>query len=109
MEPPKTPTCDPGKLRLIEDAVDWQPHTGTSQSRSFRKLAKLTGTDGLEDHNEELVRKPRAEVVTALQHPLCALLRDGHHQHWVTAVPVLSWGSCPGTVQTDWAVPIQLS
>ncbi|XP_068554431.1 PDZ and LIM domain protein 7 isoform X12 [Anas acuta] len=59
MEPPKTPTCDPGKLRLIEDAVDWQPHTGTSQSRSFRKLAQLTGTDGLEDHNEELVRKPR--------------------------------------------------
>ncbi|XP_068554434.1 PDZ and LIM domain protein 7 isoform X15 [Anas acuta] len=58
MEPPKTPTCDPGKLRLIEDAVDWQPHTGTSQSRSFRKLAQLTGTDGLEDHNEELVRKP---------------------------------------------------
>ena len=37
---------DPGKLRLFEDAVDWQPRTGTSQSRSFRKLARLTGTDG---------------------------------------------------------------
>ncbi|XP_040429768.1 PDZ and LIM domain protein 7 isoform X1 [Cygnus olor] len=59
MEPPETPACDPGKLRLIEDAEDWQPRTGTSQSRSFRKLARLTGTDGLEDHNEELVRKPR--------------------------------------------------
>ncbi|KAM9184948.1 PDZ and LIM domain protein 7 isoform 3-T3 [Mergus octosetaceus] len=59
MEPPETPACDPGKLRLIEDAVDWQPRTGTSQSRSFRKLARLMGTDGLEDHNEELVRKPR--------------------------------------------------
>lgn len=46
MEPPETPACDPGKLRLIEDAEDWQPRTGTSQSRSFRKLARLTGTDG---------------------------------------------------------------
>ncbi|KAM6379964.1 PDZ and LIM domain protein 5-like [Pluvialis apricaria] len=46
LEPPSTPACDPGKLRLIEDAEDWQPRTGTSQSRSFRKLARLTGTDG---------------------------------------------------------------
>ncbi|OXB80990.1 UNVERIFIED_CONTAM: hypothetical protein H355_006073 [Colinus virginianus] len=59
MHPPGTPACDPGKLRLMEDAVDWQPRTGTSQSRSFRKLARLTGTDGLEDHENELVRKPR--------------------------------------------------
>ncbi|XP_040429793.1 PDZ and LIM domain protein 7 isoform X25 [Cygnus olor] len=61
---PGTPTRDPGKLRLIEDAEDWQPRTGTSQSRSFRKLARLTGTDGLEDHNEELVRKPRGPRVS---------------------------------------------
>ena len=46
LESPSTPTCDPVKLRLIEDAEDWQPRTGTSQSRSFRKLARLTGTDG---------------------------------------------------------------
>ncbi|XP_065590677.1 PDZ and LIM domain protein 7 isoform X7 [Cyrtonyx montezumae] len=59
MHPPGTPACDPGKLRLMEDAEDWQPRTGTSQSRSFRKLARLTGTDGLEDHENELVRKPR--------------------------------------------------
>ncbi|XP_040429792.1 PDZ and LIM domain protein 7 isoform X24 [Cygnus olor] len=61
---PGTPTRDPGKLRLIEDAEDWQPRTGTSQSRSFRKLARLTGTDGLEDHDEELVRKPRGPRVS---------------------------------------------
>ncbi|XP_046783023.1 PDZ and LIM domain protein 7 isoform X55 [Gallus gallus] len=58
MHPPGTPACDPGKLRLMEDAEDWQPRTGTSQSRSFRKLARLTGTDGLEDHEDEPVRKP---------------------------------------------------
>ncbi|KAM6251255.1 PDZ and LIM domain protein 7 [Porphyrio hochstetteri] len=59
VEPPSSPTCDPGKLRLIEDAEDWQPRTGTSQSRSFRKLARLTGTDGMEDRKDELVKKPR--------------------------------------------------
>ncbi|XP_074771899.1 PDZ and LIM domain protein 7 isoform X2 [Athene noctua] len=59
LEPPSTPVCDPGKLRLIEDAEDWQPRTGTSQSRSFRKLARLTGTDGLEDREDEHTKKPR--------------------------------------------------
>ncbi|KAK0136232.1 PDZ and LIM domain protein 7 [Merluccius polli] len=34
-----------GKKRLIEDTQDWQPRTGTTQSRSFRILAQLTGTD----------------------------------------------------------------
>ncbi|XP_030314683.1 PDZ and LIM domain protein 7 isoform X3 [Calypte anna] len=58
VEPPSTPVCNPGKLRLIEDAEDWQPRTGTSQSRSFRKLARLTGTDGLEDHEDVFVKKP---------------------------------------------------
>ncbi|XP_069628886.1 PDZ and LIM domain protein 7 isoform X2 [Haliaeetus albicilla] len=59
LEPPSTPVCNPGKLRLIEDAEEWQPHTGTSQSRSFRKLARLMGTDGMEDREDELVKKPR--------------------------------------------------
>ncbi|XP_050168132.1 PDZ and LIM domain protein 7 isoform X11 [Myiozetetes cayanensis] len=58
LEPPRSPGCDPGKLRMLEDAEDWQPRTGTSQSRSFRKLAQLTGTDGMEDHDEVFVRKP---------------------------------------------------
>uniref|UniRef100_A0A8C8A7M6 PDZ and LIM domain protein 7 n=1 Tax=Otus sunia TaxID=257818 RepID=A0A8C8A7M6_9STRI len=58
LEPPSTPVCDPGKLRMIEDAEDWQPRTGTSQSRSFRKLARLTGTDGMEDLDDVFVKKP---------------------------------------------------
>nr|XP_026647211.1 PDZ and LIM domain protein 7 [Zonotrichia albicollis] len=58
LEPPSTPGCNPGKLRLMEDAEDWQPRTGTSQSRSFRKLAQLTGTDEMEDHDDVFVRKP---------------------------------------------------
>ncbi|XP_054245414.1 PDZ and LIM domain protein 7 [Indicator indicator] len=59
LEPSSTPVCDPGKLRLIEDAQDWQPRTSTSQSRSFQKLAQLVGTEGMEDHEDELVKKPR--------------------------------------------------
>ncbi|XP_061216228.1 PDZ and LIM domain protein 7 isoform X5 [Neopsephotus bourkii] len=57
-EPPSTPVYDPMKLRLIEDAESWQPRSGTSQSRSFLKLARLTGTDGLEDHEDVVVKKP---------------------------------------------------
>ncbi|XP_048175713.1 PDZ and LIM domain protein 7 isoform X2 [Corvus hawaiiensis] len=59
LESPSTPGCDPGKLRMLEDAEGWQPRTGTSQSRSFRKLAQLTGTDGMEDGEDETVKKPR--------------------------------------------------
>ncbi|XP_059716403.1 PDZ and LIM domain protein 7 isoform X2 [Haemorhous mexicanus] len=58
LEPPSTPGCNPGKLRLMEDAEDWQPRTGTSQSRTFRRLAQLTGTDEMEDHDDVFVRKP---------------------------------------------------
>uniref|UniRef100_A0A3B3BRH1 PDZ and LIM domain protein 7 n=1 Tax=Oryzias melastigma TaxID=30732 RepID=A0A3B3BRH1_ORYME len=36
---------DRSKKRLIEDTEDWQPRTGTTQSRSFRILAQVTGTD----------------------------------------------------------------
>ena len=69
MHPPGTPACDPGKLRLMEDAEDWQPRTGTSQSRSFRKLARLTGTDG------------RKSLRVSGDGPGCGL-----RWHWVVAV-----------------------
>ena len=47
MEPDNStpPPSDASKKRLIEDTEDWHPRTGTSQSRSFRILAQLTGTD----------------------------------------------------------------
>ncbi|XP_023275332.1 PDZ and LIM domain protein 5-like isoform X3 [Seriola lalandi dorsalis] len=40
-----TAVSDTSKKRLIEDTEDWHPRTGTSQSRSFRILAQLTGTE----------------------------------------------------------------
>ncbi|XP_074694951.1 PDZ and LIM domain protein 7 isoform X1 [Strix aluco] len=98
LESPSTPTCDPVKLRLIEDAEDWQPRTGTSQSRSFRKLAQLMGTDGMEDQEDELVKKPRAQL---LAEPTLCSPRDGHRQRSATALTVTSGGSCPGTHLPD--------
>uniref|UniRef100_A0A803XXX4 PDZ and LIM domain protein 7 n=1 Tax=Meleagris gallopavo TaxID=9103 RepID=A0A803XXX4_MELGA len=57
-EHPSSPKYDPSKLHLIEDSEDWQPRNTSTQSRSFLKLAQLTGTDSFEDHEDELVRKP---------------------------------------------------
>ncbi|XP_068816276.1 PDZ and LIM domain protein 7 isoform X3 [Struthio camelus] len=57
LSPPGLLPCDPSKLRLIEDTGDWRPRTGTSQSRTFRILARLTGTDCMEDPDDELVNK----------------------------------------------------
>lgn len=36
---------DASKKRIMEDTEDWRPRTGTSQSRSFRILAQITGTE----------------------------------------------------------------
>ncbi|KAG9353830.1 hypothetical protein JZ751_011954 [Albula glossodonta] len=36
---------DASKKRLIEDTEDWHPRSGTTQSRSFRILAQITGTE----------------------------------------------------------------
>ncbi|XP_056603019.1 LOW QUALITY PROTEIN: PDZ and LIM domain protein 5a [Triplophysa dalaica] len=36
---------DSSRKRIMEDTEDWRPRTGTSQSRSFRILAQITGTE----------------------------------------------------------------
>ncbi|XP_048451799.1 PDZ and LIM domain protein 5a isoform X2 [Rhincodon typus] len=36
---------DQSKKRLMQDTEDWQPKTGTAQSRSFCILAQMTGTE----------------------------------------------------------------
>uniref|UniRef100_A0A3B5L896 PDZ and LIM domain 5b n=1 Tax=Xiphophorus couchianus TaxID=32473 RepID=A0A3B5L896_9TELE len=45
LEKSVSPLSDASKKRLIEDTEDWHPRTGTSQSRSFRILAQMTGTE----------------------------------------------------------------
>nr|XP_025861968.1 PDZ and LIM domain protein 7 isoform X4 [Vulpes vulpes]XP_025861974.1 PDZ and LIM domain protein 7 isoform X4 [Vulpes vulpes] len=50
----------------MEDTEDWRPRPGTSQSRSFRILAHLTGTEFMQDPDEEHLKKssqvPRTEA-----------------------------------------------
>ncbi|XP_078407376.1 PDZ and LIM domain protein 7-like [Cetorhinus maximus] len=71
---------DASKKRLIEDTEDWQPKTGTTQSRSFRILAQLTGTDFMRDPDDEVVKRAREKFITELQSPRYTRLRDWHHE-----------------------------
>ncbi|XP_036119221.1 PDZ and LIM domain protein 5 isoform X2 [Molossus molossus] len=48
---------DASKKRLIEDTEDWHPRTGTTQSRSFRILAQITGTEHLKEAEPENTKK----------------------------------------------------
>ncbi|XP_039340846.1 PDZ and LIM domain protein 7 isoform X4 [Mauremys reevesii] len=73
MSPPAGLPNDSSKKRLIEDTEDWQPRTGTTQSRSFRILAQLTGTEFMQDPDEEHVRK--ASQVSGLEPSVVAALK----------------------------------
>ncbi|XP_055650522.1 PDZ and LIM domain protein 5 isoform X3 [Falco peregrinus] len=60
-----TPThSDASKKRLIEDTEDWHPRTGTTQSRSFRILAQITGTDHMKEPEHEGAKKTNDSLET---------------------------------------------
>ncbi|XP_063103353.1 PDZ and LIM domain protein 5 isoform X4 [Cavia porcellus] len=48
---------DASKKRLMEDTEDWRPRTGTTQSRSFRILAQITGTEHLQESETDNTKK----------------------------------------------------
>ncbi|XP_059867979.1 PDZ and LIM domain protein 5 isoform X3 [Delphinus delphis] len=48
---------DASKKRLIEDTEDWRPRTGTTQSRSFRILAQITGTERMKEYETDNTKK----------------------------------------------------
>ncbi|XP_049741637.1 PDZ and LIM domain protein 5 isoform X3 [Elephas maximus indicus] len=50
---------DASKKRLIEDTEDWRPRTGTTQSRSFRILAQITGTEHLKESENDSTKKAK--------------------------------------------------
>ncbi|XP_042325640.1 PDZ and LIM domain protein 5 [Sceloporus undulatus] len=47
------------KKRLIEDTEDWHPRTGTTQSRSFRILAQITGTEHMKEPEPDNPKKTK--------------------------------------------------
>uniref|UniRef100_A0A2K6FW24 PDZ and LIM domain 5 n=1 Tax=Propithecus coquereli TaxID=379532 RepID=A0A2K6FW24_PROCO len=50
---------DASKKRLMEDTEDWRPRTGTTQSRSFRILAQITGTEHLKESESDSAKKAK--------------------------------------------------
>lgn len=79
---------DSSKKRLMEDTEDWKPRTGTTQSRSFRILAQLTGTDFMQDPDDEQMKRMREKFITELQSPRYTRLRDWHHDRSATSLNV---------------------
>ncbi|XP_071598922.1 PDZ and LIM domain protein 5 isoform X12 [Heliangelus exortis] len=76
-----TPThSDASKKRLIEDTEDWHPRTGTTQSRSFRILAQITGTDHTKASESEAPKKTKEKVPIHVFSPKYTKLRDWHHE-----------------------------
>uniref|UniRef100_A0A8C2N785 PDZ and LIM domain 5 n=1 Tax=Cricetulus griseus TaxID=10029 RepID=A0A8C2N785_CRIGR len=55
---------DASKKRLIEDTEDWRPRTGTTQSRSFRILAQITGTEHLKESENDNTKKANVSSST---------------------------------------------
>uniref|UniRef100_A0A671XU04 PDZ and LIM domain 5b n=1 Tax=Sparus aurata TaxID=8175 RepID=A0A671XU04_SPAAU len=72
-----SPLSEASKKRLIEDTEDWHPRTGTSQSRSFRILAQLTGTENEQapENSGKKANKLDPEVIGHKYNKL----RDWHH------------------------------
>ncbi|XP_032256748.1 PDZ and LIM domain protein 5 isoform X8 [Phoca vitulina] len=58
---------DASKKRLMEDTEDWRPRTGTTQSRSFRILAQITGTEHLKESDTENTKKANNTQDTSQQ------------------------------------------
>ncbi|XP_061847685.1 PDZ and LIM domain protein 5 isoform X6 [Colius striatus] len=71
---------DASKKRLIEDTEDWHPRTGTTQSRSFRILAQITGTDHMKEPEHEGAKKTKEKVPMHVFSPKYTKLRDWHHE-----------------------------
>ncbi|KAM5336922.1 PDZ and LIM domain protein 5 isoform 6-T6 [Glossophaga mutica] len=71
---------DASKKRLIEDTEDWHPRTGTTQSRSFRILAQITGTEHLKESETDNTKKAKEKIPLHVFSPKYTKLRDWHHE-----------------------------
>ncbi|XP_019503078.1 PREDICTED: PDZ and LIM domain protein 5 isoform X9 [Hipposideros armiger] len=71
---------DASKKRLIEDTEDWRPRTGTTQSRSFRILAQITGTEHLNESETDNTKKAKEKIPLHVFSPKYTKLRDWHHE-----------------------------
>ncbi|XP_075716772.1 PDZ and LIM domain protein 5 isoform X2 [Rhinoderma darwinii] len=70
---------DASKKRLVDNTEDWHPRTGTTQSRSFRILAQMTGTENLTEPEPESDKRNKEKVPVQIISPKYTKLRDWHH------------------------------
>nr|XP_046243519.1 PDZ and LIM domain protein 5a isoform X3 [Scatophagus argus] len=49
--------ADASRKRIMEDTEDWRPRTGTTQSRSFKILAQITGTENVQEEEGDRAKK----------------------------------------------------
>uniref|UniRef100_A0A8C5E285 PDZ and LIM domain protein 5-like n=1 Tax=Gouania willdenowi TaxID=441366 RepID=A0A8C5E285_GOUWI len=75
--------ADASRKRITEDTEDWRPRTGTTQSRSFRILAQITGTENiaLQNEDDDAAKKTKENKTTnrLVIGPKYNELRDWHH------------------------------
>ncbi|XP_039659110.1 PDZ and LIM domain protein 5a isoform X4 [Perca fluviatilis] len=53
--------ADASRKRIMEDTEDWRPRSGTTQSRSFRILAQITGTERAQDEETDAAKNTNEE------------------------------------------------
>uniref|UniRef100_A0A8D3B9W4 PDZ domain-containing protein n=1 Tax=Scophthalmus maximus TaxID=52904 RepID=A0A8D3B9W4_SCOMX len=73
--------ADASRKRLTEDTEDWRPRSGTTQSRSFKILAQITGTEHAQDEEAEKAKQTKVNKTTTRMviGPKYNELRDWHH------------------------------
>ncbi|XP_048099086.1 PDZ and LIM domain protein 5a isoform X1 [Alosa alosa] len=82
---------DASRKRIMEDTEDWRPRTGTSQSRSFRILAQITGTEN----------EPTQEAVDAEKKTNEEVEEPQVNTHGTCAVKTMVKGPAVGTPRNN--------
>ncbi|XP_030611111.1 LIM domain-binding protein 3b isoform X2 [Archocentrus centrarchus] len=62
-----------------QDMSDWARRAANLQSKSFRILAHITGTEYLQDPDEEALQKSREKFESEVKGPRFAKLKNWHH------------------------------
>ncbi|XP_060928099.1 PDZ and LIM domain protein 5a [Limanda limanda] len=81
--------ADASRKRITEDTEDWRPRTGTTQSRSFKILAQITGTEQAQNEEEEKAQKANEDGEPQLNSHETAVVKT------MIKVPAASHGQRP--------------
>nr|XP_033797927.1 LIM domain-binding protein 3 isoform X2 [Geotrypetes seraphini] len=65
--------------KVDEETDDWAHRAASLQSKSFRVLAQMTGTEFMQDPDEDALRRSRERFETERNSPRFAKLRNWHH------------------------------